>query len=261
MTSNRRELSSPHRVRAHSVRAVRVPATNLANAGAPATTTTQVPPGRVSMVCAGGLARGLRGVPVMTSMPIRNPETDHLLTSSNCAIIFIDFQPIQVAAVQSMERRALVENVVNVAKTAKIFGLPVVLSIVNGQSSIPPLVEVLRGAPEIDRTQMNAWEDREFVAAVKATGRRKLVFCALWTEICLSLPVLDALREGYECYPVVDAVGGTSGAAHEAALRRIEQAGARPVSWTSLLGELQRDWARTETAGAVGKVLFTVEGK
>lgn len=181
-------------------------------------------------------------------------------------ILFLDIQAIQVASVQSMERRALVENIVNVAKTAKIFGIPVVVSTVNGKSqggepSIPQLTEVLKGAPEIDRTQMNSWEDRELVAAVKATGRRKLVFCALWTEVCLSLPILDALREGYECYPVVDAVGGTSRAAHDAGLRRIEQAGARPISWASLLCELQRDWARGETAGAVAKVLFTVEGK
>jgi len=197
----------------------------------------------------------------MTSNPIRNPETDHLLTPSNCAIVFIDIQPIQVASVQSMERRALVENIVNVAKTAKIFGIPVVLSIVNGEPSIPQLREVLKGAPEIDRSQMNSWEDREFVAAVKGTGRRKLVFCALWTEICLSLAVLDALRDGHECYAIVDAVGGTSRAAHEAGLRRIEQAGARPISWASLLGELQRDWARMETAGPVAKVLFSVEGK
>ena len=197
----------------------------------------------------------------MTSMPTRNPETDHLLTPNNCAFIFIDIEPIQVAAVQSMERRALVENIVAVAKTAKIFHIPVVLSIVNGAPSIPQLTEVLRGTPEIDRTTMNSWEDREFVAAVKATGRKKLVFCALWTEICLSLAVLDALREGYECYPIIDAVGGTTRASHEAGLRRIEQAGARPISWTSLMGELQRDWARSETAGPVGKVLFTVEGK
>ena len=202
----------------------------------------------------------------MTSLPMRDPRTDHLLTPHNAAFLFIDIQPIQVASVQSMDRRALVENIVNVAKTAMIFRVPVVLSTVNaaspgGQASIPQLVEVLKGAPELDRTQINAWEDREFVAAVQATGRKKLIFCALWTEVCLAFPVLDALREGYECYAVVDAVGGTSLAAHEAGLRRIEQAGARPISWGSLMCELQRDWQRKETSAQFAKVLFTVEGK
>ncbi len=98
-----------------------------------------------------------------------------------------------------------------------------------------------------DRTSINAWEDVEFVKAVKATGRKKLIMTALWTEACLTFPALDALREGYEVYPVVDAVGGTSVEAHQAALRRIEQAGGKPISWTQLLCELQRDWARKET--------------
>jgi len=197
---------------------------------------------------------------------MRSPEGDNLLTPSNCAVLFIDIQPIQVASVQSMARRELVENIINVAKTAAIFRVPVVLSTVNGRSlggqpSIPQLAAVLKDAPEIDRTQINAWEDREFLAAVKAIGRKKLVFCALWTEVCLAFPVIDALRDGYECYAVVDAVGGTSPDAHAAGLRRIEQAGARPISWASFMCELQRDWARKETADAFANVLFTVEGK
>lgn len=202
----------------------------------------------------------------MTSLAMRDPSSDHLLTPANCAVLFIDIQPIQIASVQSTERRTLVENIVNVAKTAMIYRLPCVLSTVNGasmggQPSIPQLAEVLKGNPEIDRTQINAWEDREFVAAVKATGRKKLVFCALWTEVCLAFPVLDALRDGYDCYAVTDAVGGTTREAHDAALRRIEQAGARPIGWASFMCELQRDWGRRETAAAFARVLFTVEGK
>jgi nicotinamidase-related amidase len=108
--------------------------------------------------------------------------------------------------------------------------------------------------------QINAWEDTEFVAAVKATGRKKLIMTALWTEACLAFPTLDALREGFEVYPVVDAVGGTSVEAHRAALERVTRQGAQPISWVQLLCELQRDWARTETAAAFGKLLFTVEG-
>jgi nicotinamidase-related amidase len=201
----------------------------------------------------------------VTSLPLRDPQTDHLLTPHNAVVLFIDIQPIQVASVQSMARRELVENIINVAKTAMIYRVPVVLSTVNGvslggQPSIPQLAEVLRGAPELDRTHINAWEDREFLAAVKATERTKLIFCALWTEVCLAFPVLDALRDGYDCYHVVDAVGGTSRESHEAGLRRIEQAGSRPISWTSLMCEMQRDWGRKETAQAFAELLFTVEG-
>ena len=114
----------------------------------------------------------------------------------------------------------------------------------------------MSGYPPIDRTTINAWENPNFVAAVRATGRRKLVMAALWTEMCLAFPTLDALREGFEVYPVTDAVGGTSAEAHRAALERIVQAGAQPVTWVSLAGELQRDWARQETvAGIVEMVL------
>ena len=113
----------------------------------------------------------------------------------------------------------------------------------------------------LDRTSINAWEDVEFVSAVKATGRKKLIMTALWTEACLTFPSLDALRDGYEVYPVVDAVGGTSPEAHRAALERVVHAGAQPISWVQLLCELQRDWARTETASQFAEVVFSVEGK
>jgi nicotinamidase-related amidase len=201
----------------------------------------------------------------MASQPIRDQVTDHLLTPQNCALTIIDYQPIQVSSVASMDRRALVENVVAVAKAAKLFSLPVVLSTVNvktgvNKPTIHQLTDVLTGIEAIDRTTINAWEDEAFVHAVKATGRKKLIMAALWTEACLCFPALDALREGYEIYPVVDAVGGTSIEAHRAALQRIVQAGAQPISWTQLLCELQRDWARRETAQQFADILFTVEG-
>ena len=116
--------------------------------------------------------------------------------------------------------------------------------------TISPLAELLDGYPAIDRTTINAWEDQEFLAAVRETGRRKLIMCALWTEMCLAFSALDALQEGYEVYPVVDAIGGTSAEAHRAALERVVRAGAQPITWVSLAGELQRDWARSNTAGA-----------
>ncbi len=123
------------------------------------------------------------------------------------------------------------------------------------------MAEVLEGIEAIDRTSINAWEDEEFVTAVKAAGRKKLILTALWTEACLTFPALDALREGYEVYPVVDAVGGTSLEAHRAGLERIVQAGGQPTSLVQLMCELQRDWARTETARPVTEILFAREGR
>ena len=122
------------------------------------------------------------------------------------------------------------------------------------------LRRVLKDFPTYDRTSINAWEDVEFVKAVKATGRKKLIMTALWTEACLTFPTLDALREGFEVYPVVDAVGGTSVEAHQAALRRAEQAGAKPIGWTQLLCELQRDWQRKETVPAFMNLFIETGG-
>lgn len=196
---------------------------------------------------------------------IRDPVADHLLTPQNCALVVIDFQPVQVSSVASRDRRSLVENVTAVARTAKLYGLPVVLSTVNvktgiNQPMIRQITSVFPDIEPIDRTSINAWEDEDFVRAVKATKRRKLVMCALWTEVCLVFPALDALKEGFEVYPVVDAVGGTSLEAHEVGLRRLEQAGGKPTTWTQLICELQRDWNRKATAPDFAKILFAVEG-
>jgi nicotinamidase-related amidase len=123
--------------------------------------------------------------------------------------------------------------------------------------TVPELEDVLSGSAEIDRTQINSWEDADFRRAVEATGRKKLIITALWTEVCLAFPALDAMREDYEVYPVVDAVGGTSVEAHRAGLQRIVQAGAQPISWVSLACELQRDWARVETVPEVVDIVLT----
>jgi nicotinamidase-related amidase len=197
----------------------------------------------------------------MTSLPVRDQVNDHLLTAKNAALVIIDYQPAQFATVASMDRQLLADNIVRVAKLGKIFGLPIVLSTVNVKANslkptIPPLKEVLSDLKELDRTQINAWEDQEFRAAVKATGRKKLIMCGLWTEACLMFPSLDALREGYEIYPVVDAVGGTSVEAHQYALQRIAQAGGKFENWAQLMCELQRDWSRTETLPGVMQVAF-----
>jgi nicotinamidase-related amidase len=191
----------------------------------------------------------------MTSETIRDPGKDHLLTPANSAFIIIDYQPVQVNSIASMDRQLLVNNIVGASKAAIAYGLPIVHSTVNVKTGlnkppIPQLRKVLEKFPTYDRTSINSWEDVEFRAAVNATGRKKLIMTALWTEACLTFPSLDALKEGYEVYVVVDAVGGTSVAAHDAALRRIEQAGGKLISVAQLFCELQRDWARKETVPA-----------
>lgn len=188
----------------------------------------------------------------MTSETIRDPVKDHLLTPNNSAFIVIDYQPIQVSSIRSMDQKELVFNIVHTAKAALNYALPIVHSTVNvgtgkNKPPIAPLMELLAKHPTYDRTTINSWEDVEFKKAVHATGRKKLIMTALWTEACLTFPALDAMREGFDVYVVADAVGGTSVAAHEAALRRIEQAGGKLISKTQLYCELQRDWARAET--------------
>ena len=191
----------------------------------------------------------------MTSEPIRDPKSDDLLTPENSAFIIIDYQPVQVNSIASMDRQLLVNNIVGTAKAAVAYGLPIVHSTVNVKTGLnkPPigqLRKVLADYPTYDRTTINSWEDVEFRKAVEATGRKKLIMTALWTEACLTFPALDALREGYEVYVVADAVGGTSTTAHDMALRRIEQAGGKMISVPQLFCELQRDWKRSETAPA-----------
>src|ERR1700737_2982422 len=197
----------------------------------------------------------------MTSAPIRDPLADHLLTPENAAFLLIDYQPSQIALVRSMDHELLLKNAVSTVRTIKAFGVPVVHSTVNvasGQGpTLPELAGLLAEDKPLDRTTTNSWEDIEFVQAVHATGRRKLIICALWTEICMAFTALDALRDGYDVYPVVDAIGGTSLDAHRAGLERVAQAGGKPISWVSLAGELQRDWAREETVPQVIQIVLT----
>ena len=161
----------------------------------------------------------------MTSAPVRDPLADHLLTPENAAFLLIDYQPAQLGAVRSMDTALLLKNAVSTVRTIKTFGVPVVHSTVNvasgrGQPTLPELAALLADDKPLDRTTVNSWEDIEFFRAVHATGRRKLIICALWTEICMAFTALDALHEGYEVYPVVDAIGGTSPEAHRAGLER-----------------------------------------
>ena len=198
----------------------------------------------------------------MASTPIRNQVGDHLITPQNAALVLIDYQPSQIATSRSMDPDLLRKNIVSTVNTARAFRLPIVHSTVNvasgqQQPTVPELAELLEDSPPIDRTTVNSWEDTDFVAAVHATGRRKLIFCALWTEVCMAFAALDVLREGYEVYPVVDAIAGTSVEAHRAGIERVVQAGGIPIGWVSLACELQRDWNRLETVPQIVEIVLT----
>lgn len=200
---------------------------------------------------------------MVSQSPIRNPKDDHMLTPQNAALVIIDFQPTQVSSIQSRDRHQLVANILRVAKIAKVFGLPTVLSTVNVKTGInkpmiKPIMELFPDIEPIDRTSINAWEDNDFVNAVRSTARKKLLMAALWTEVCLVFPALDAMHDGFDVYPIVDAVAGTSSEAHDFGLQRIIQAGAKPVTWIQMACELQRDWNRTQTAGAFAETLFAL---
>jgi nicotinamidase-related amidase len=182
--------------------------------------------------------------------PIRDPNTDSLLTAQNSVLAMIDYQPEQYAGVASANHDELLAHVTMLGRVATTFELPVVLSTVyvkHGMSGTNrELLEVLPGVPEIDRTTMNAWEDPDFRAAVERAGRKNLIIAGLWTEVCVAFPTLDALRAGYQVYVVADAIGGVSRVAHESAMQRMIQAGAVPISVLGLACELQRDWGRPE---------------
>jgi len=186
-----------------------------------------------------------------------------LLTPDNCVLILIDHQPFQVAGLRSHDTQTVINNVVGLAKSAKIFGVPALLTTVlerQGGYLIKPLQDVFPKQKPIDRTFINTWEDARVVDWVKKSGRKKIVMAALWTEICLAMPAIQALGEGYEVYIVTDASGGVSLEAHEMAIQRMVQAGAVPITWMVLASELQRDWARTGTAPALAEMLVEHAG-
>ncbi|NJO42964.1 MAG: hydrolase, partial [Cyanobacteria bacterium RU_5_0] len=174
-----------------------------------------------------------------------------LLTPQNSTVVFIDHQPQMLFGVSNIDHQTLINNVVGLAKATRIFDVPTILTTVETESFSgymwPQLLAIFPDQVPIERTSMNSWEDTNFVAEVKRIGRKKLVIAALWTEVCLTFPALQALDAGYEVYMVVDASGGTSQVAHDAAIQRMIQAGAVPVTWQQVLLEYQRDWAHKET--------------
>ncbi|KMZ40820.1 MULTISPECIES: hydrolase [Bacillales] len=192
-----------------------------------------------------------------------NGKTD-LLTADNSAIILVDHQPQMLFGVQSADRQTIINNTVGLAKTAKVFNAPIILTTVAAETFSGPIhphiQEVFPDHKPIDRTTMNSWEDENFVEAVKKTGRKKLIMAALWTEVCLAFPVIAAIKDGYEVYIVTDASGGTTTEAHNMSIQRMIQAGAIPVTWQAVLLEYQRDWAREETYEAVMSIVMEHSG-
>ncbi len=187
-----------------------------------------------------------------------------LLTPENCTVVFIDHQPQMAFGVGSIDRQLLMNNVVGLAKAAKIFGLPVILTTVETKAFSgyiwPQLLEVFPDKEPIERSTMNSWEDKKFVTEIERIGRKKLVIAALWTEVCLCFPAIEALEAGYEVYAVEDASGGISETTHRNAMQRMIQAGVVPVTWVQVLLEFQRDWARRETYDAVMELVLNHAG-
>jgi nicotinamidase-related amidase len=173
-----------------------------------------------------------------------------LLTPQNCAVAFIDYQPQMLSSLPSQEQHDLLDNLIVLAKAAKIFKVPVILSLIKSKEFIgeiaPQLGEQFPELAPLERSSMNAWDDAKFVEEVKRTGRRNFLLAALWSEACLVFPALQMLEEGYGIYVVKDASWGTNRAAHDTALRRVEQAGGVSLTAFQVLLEFQRDWAKSE---------------
>lgn len=184
---------------------------------------------------------------------------DALLTPEESVLVLIDHQPFQVANLHSHEPALVVNNTVGLAKFAKLFDVPTILTTVieeRGGRLIQAIQDVFPDQKPINRTSINTWEDRRVVDAVEKTGRKKLIIAGLWTEICVAMPAIHALDEGYDVFVVTDASGGVTAEAHDMAVRRMERAGVVPVTWLVVSSEWQRDWAREETANQLGPILF-----
>ena len=190
------------------------------------------------------------------------PTNDTLITGDDHALLLIDHQYLQLLAVRSHPNDTVVRNTVMLAKAAKIFNVPTLFTtaFAERQALIEEIQAVHPDQTPIDRTGLNSWDDERVRDWIKATGKKKLVMAGLWTEVCLTMPVLSALAAGFEVYVVTDASGGGSAEGHERAVQRMIQAGARPLTVASYVSELQRDWGRLETAEAVAQLFAEFGG-
>ena len=187
-----------------------------------------------------------------------------LLTPDNCVLALIDHQPQMLFGTSNFDRQGIINNTVAISKAARVFDVPVVLSTVETKSFSgnmwPQLRAVFPGQVPIERSSMNAWDDNNFVAAIEKTGRKKIVLAGLWTEVCVAFPTVQAIHDGYEVYVVEDCCGDVTQLAHENAIQRVIQAGAKPVTSLSTMLEWQRDWANRETYDAVMDIVKTHYG-
>jgi nicotinamidase-related amidase len=186
-----------------------------------------------------------------------------LLRPEDSIVVLIDHQPFQFANLHSHEPTSIINNVIGLAKGAKTFNVPTILTTVleeRGGYLIKGLQDVFPDQKPIDRTFINTWQDPKVTDIVKKSGRKQLILAALWTEVCLAMPAIQALGEGYDVFVVTDASGGVSLEAHDMAVRRMVQAGAVPITWLAVLSEWQRDWARTDTATALSSVVLEHAG-
>ncbi|WP_430398977.1 hydrolase [Ferrovibrio sp.] len=182
-----------------------------------------------------------------------------LLRPEDSVLVLIDHQPFQLTNLNSHDPHMAVNNATALAKAAKAFNVPTILTSViaeRGGLIFPQITDVFPGQEVIDRTFVNTWEDSKVVNAVKATGRKQLIIAGLWTEVCVAMPVIQALGEGWDVTVVTDASGGISVEAHEVAIQRMIAAGANMMTWLAVMAEWQRDWARLETAGKVTEILI-----
>src|SRR5229473_1667198 len=217
------------------------------------------------VVAQGDPSRGREApIPAQASVPERRPGKSGLtglsalLTPEESVVVLIDHQPFQFANLHSHEPTMIMNNVIGLAKFAKAFKVPVILTTVledRGGKIIKGLQDVFPDQTPINRTYINTWQDRRIVDLVKGTGRKKLILAALWTEMCLAMPAIHALDEGYDVYVVTDASGGVSVEAHDMAVRRMVQAGIVPMTWLAVTSEWQRDWAREATVPALAEML------
>lgn len=187
-----------------------------------------------------------------------NNGLNALLRPEDSVLVLIDHQPYQLTNLNSHDPQMAVNNAVGLAKAAKVFGVPTILTSVleeRGGFIFPQITEVFPDQQVIDRTLINTWQDPKVVDAVKATGRTQLIMAGLWTEVCVAMPAIQALGEGWDVTVITDASGGTSVEAHEVAIQRMIAAGANVMTWLALAAEWQRDWARLETAGQLTDVM------
>lgn len=178
-----------------------------------------------------------------------------LLTPDNCVVAMIDLQPQMLFGVASHDRQSIINNNMVLAKAAKVFGVPTILTTVETRAfsgnKWPQILSVFPDKAPIERSTMNSWDDRNFVAAIQQTGKKKIVLSGLWTETCIALPTIQAIHDGYEIYVVEDCCGDVNLLAHDNAMKRVVQAGAVPVTALSVMLEWQRDWAERSTYNAV----------